>query len=105
MTKNTKILLGIGVGVTAYLLWKSQQKPKGFANANGRRPQKLPTPIRSEPCFPPHCFPAIERKCGDMGGGYRPPSFCYGISENQCRASGGYWDITDLYNQKCWYKI
>jgi DnaJ-class molecular chaperone len=32
MTKNTKILIGVGVvGVGAYLLWKSQQK-KSFAN-------------------------------------------------------------------------
>jgi hypothetical protein len=35
MTKNTKILIGVGVvGVGAYLLWKSQQK-KSFANFRG----------------------------------------------------------------------
>ena len=37
MTKNTQILIGVGVvGVGAYLLWKSKQPKKTFANAMGR---------------------------------------------------------------------
>jgi hypothetical protein len=85
MTKNTKILLGIGVGVTAYLLWKSQQKPKGFANANGRRPQKLPTPIRSEPPIPND-----ERECAAMGGTWNPTTFtCSGIGWSYGSGGGG----------------
>ena len=40
MTKQTKMLLGVGaLGVVAYLVWKQTQK-KGFANASGRRPLK-----------------------------------------------------------------
>ena len=35
MTKQTKILIVLGLGVGAYLLWKSKQPKKSFANANG----------------------------------------------------------------------
>jgi hypothetical protein len=41
MTKQTKMLLGVGVvGVAAYLIWKQNQKPK--QNFFGRRAALIP---------------------------------------------------------------
>jgi hypothetical protein len=72
MTKQTKMLVGVGlVGVAAYLLWKSQQ-PKATANASGKlRPRVLPKPI-SDTIIPncPNCNK--DGKCVQrgMGGAY-----------------------------------
>jgi hypothetical protein len=42
MTKQTKILVGLGlVGVAAYLLYKSSQ-PKATANASGGKKSSIP---------------------------------------------------------------
>jgi uncharacterized protein (UPF0333 family) len=41
MTKNTKIVLGVlAVGAVGYYFYQQSQKPKGFANASGKKMKK-----------------------------------------------------------------
>ena len=73
MTKQTKLLLGVGAaGVFAYLIYQQSQKPKGFANANGRRPLKnsksLNTRMRIDRPSCPNGTPALKNQEPPING-------------------------------------
>lgn len=71
MTKNTKMLIGIGaVAVAGYLIWKNQSATSSFAGPVGRRTKYNAT--GKNPCPLGCTYNAATRSCMCSSGPFLP---------------------------------